>query len=255
MKYKSAIGFLLVFFVVVSFAYAGESVTFKGTNKKGDSFMLKGILDKPLGQGPFPAIVMLSGGRGFLKAHDRWINRFLDWGYVALKVETLASRGFTDIFAFDISPLDAAQDAHDAKAYLSGLPFVDRNRIFLIGWAFGGWAVLPAIDPSVSFQNRGSPFRAAVAFYALCYQPAIGFDAPLLILHGELDDWHPVAGCRAIEGRGDHEIIKKIYPGAYTCFDLEGVDTTSDGHRLLYDPAAAADAAEQVKNFLAKSIK
>jgi dienelactone hydrolase len=262
MKYKTVIGFLLVllFILMVSFTSAGESVTFKGTSKTDDAFMLKGTLDKPPGQGPFPAIVMLSGGRGFNKAHDRWIERFVSWGHVALKVETLASRGRSSIFDDGgswptLSPRDAAQDAHDAKAYLCGLPYVDGKRVSLIGWFFGGWAALYAIDPSISIQNRGSPYRVSIAFDPLCDQPLMGFNAPLLILHGELDDWHSVARCRIIEGRSEHEITLKIYPGAYMAFDLEGVDTTDSGHRLLYNPAAAADAVEQVKNLLAKYAK
>jgi hypothetical protein len=66
MKCKTAVGFLMVFFVALSFAYAEEWVTFKGTSKKDEQFMLKGVLTQPQGKGPFPAIVMLSGGEGFL---------------------------------------------------------------------------------------------------------------------------------------------------------------------------------------------
>ncbi len=259
MKKRAVISILLLFLLLIPLSYAGDSVTFKGTSKTGEPFMLKGILTKPQGQGPFPAIVMLSGGRGFLDAHNKWIERFVSWGYVALQVETLSSRGLSEIFGgfgLVIGPRDAAQDAYDAKAYLSGLAFVDGKRIAVIGWAFGAWAVLPAIDPSISIQNRGSPFTVAIAFYPLCDQPLMGFDAPLLTLHGELDDWHPVSRCRIIEGgQSKYDIIMKIYPGAYICFDMEGIDKTDMGHRLLYDPVATADAVEQVKNFLARYLR
>jgi hypothetical protein len=43
-------------------------------------------------------------------------------------------------------------------------------------------------------------------------------------------------------------------PG-YMCFDMEGMDASSGGHRLLYDPVAAADAIEQVKNFLQERVR
>jgi dienelactone hydrolase len=260
MKCKMAISLLLAFFIMVSFAYGGESVAFKGTSKKDEQFMLKGTLTRPHGKGPFPAIVMLSGGRGFYEAHSKWIQRFVSLGYVALQVETLSSRGLSDVFGpsgLVIGPWDAAQDAYDAKTYLSGIPFVDGKRIALIGWAFGGYAVLTAIDPSIRIENRGgSPFKAAIAFYPLCRQPLMGFNAPLLILHGELDDWHPASQCRIVKGgKGKHEITMKIYSGAYMCFDMEGMDKTDSGHRLLYDPVATADAVEQVRNFLGKYAK
>ena len=262
MKKKTAMTILFLFLVGMPLAFAGDLVTFKGTSKAEQPFMLKGLLTKPQGKGPFPAIVMLSGGRGFHEAHNKWIERFVSWKYVILQVETLSSRGLSNIFEGvgilpTISPREAAQDAYDAKAYLSGLPFVNRNQIVIVGWFFGGWAILYAIDadPSLSIQNRGGPFRAAIAFDPLCDKPLMDFDAPLLILHGELDDWHPVSRCRVIEGRSNHEIILKTYPGAYMGFDLEGIDTIDRGHRLLYDPVAAADAIEQVKNFLQKHLR
>jgi dienelactone hydrolase len=255
MRYRTVVSFLVLFVLALPFAYAGEQVTFKGTSKTGEPFMLTGILAKPQGQGPFPAIVMLSSGKGWNEAWNKWVERFVKWGYVALQVETLESRGVSWFVDGDVSARDAAQDAHDAKTYLSRLPYVDGKRLSLIGWFFGGWAVPYAIDPSTPIRNKGSPFRVAIAFDPLCDQPLMGFEAPLLILHGELDDWHSVARCRIIEGRSEHEIILKIYPGAYMAFDLEGVDMTSDGHRLLYDPAAAADAFERVKNFLAEHLK
>lgn len=255
--------FFVFFVLALPFAYAGESVTFKGTSKIGEPIMLTGILAKPQGQGPFPAIVMLSGGGGFKRTgYDRWVDRFVNWGYVALKVDTLPSRGISSISQGDtggavpaVSKEETAQDAFAAKAYLSGLAIVDRNRIGLSGWGFGGGAVLRAVDPSVRLQNRDIPFKAAVAFYPMCDRPLMEFDTPLLVLNGAMDTMHPAIRCRVVEGRSKHEILMKTYPDAYMFFDLEGTDETESGHRLLYDPVAAADAIEQMKNFLAKHLK
>ena len=183
MRYKTTVSFLVFFVLALPLAYAGESKTFKGTSKTGEPFMLTGILAKPQGQGPFPAMVMLSGGAGWSELWNKWVERFVKWGYVALQVETLESRGVSWFYG-NVSPRDAAQDAHDAKTYLSGLSYVDGKRLSLIGWFFGGWAVPYAIDPSTPIRNKGSPFRAAIAFDPLCDQPLMGFDAPLLILHG-----------------------------------------------------------------------
>jgi len=253
MKSNIVISFLLACFVMVSIGYAGESISFKGTSKTGDEFVLKGVLNKPSSQGPFPAMVLLPGGSGFNRAgYDRWVDKFVNWGYVTLKVETLASRGLSSIHEGGISKEETAQDAFAAKAYLSGLAIVDRNRIGLFGWGFGGGAVLRVVDPSVRLQNRDIPFKAAVAFYPMCDRPLMGFDTPLLVLNGAMDTMHPATRCRVIEGRSKHEIIMKTYPDAYMFFDLEGTDETMEGHRFLYNPVAAADAFEQVKNFLLK---
>jgi dienelactone hydrolase len=104
MKRKTAISFFLVFFVAVSFAFAEEWVTFKGTRKTGEAFMLKGILNKPQGQGPFPAVVILhgcSGIEGMKKYLDIWAQRLASWGYVSLMVDSFGPRGESDICAGD----------------------------------------------------------------------------------------------------------------------------------------------------------
>lgn len=264
MKYKTAICFLLAFFVGVSFACAEEWVTFKGTSKTGEAFTLKGILNKPQGNGPFPAVVILhgcSGIEGMKKYLDIWAQRLASWGYVSLMVDSFGPRGESDICGGDriflIPPNVRAQDAHDAKSYLTGLPFVNRNQIALMGWSHGGWTVLFAIDETMSIQNRGDPFRSAIAFYPYCSTYLRNFDAPLLILIGELDTWCPAAMCqmRMPSGTTTHEVVLKIYPQAYHCFDWEGIDTSKEGHRLLYNPEAANDAVEQAKNFLARYAK
>jgi dienelactone hydrolase len=264
MKCKTAISFFLIFLVTASFAYAGEWVTFKGASKTGDAFTLKGILNKPQGQGPFPAVVMLhgcSGIEGMKKSLDIWAQRLASWGYVSLIVDSLGPRGESDICGGDrlllIPPNLRAQDAHDAKSYLTELPFVNRDQIALMGWSHGGWTLLLAIDETIPLQDRGDPFRCAIAFYPYCCQYLRDLNTPLIILIGELDDWTPAGKCqlRMPSGRTTHEVTLRIYPEAYHCFDFEGVDSSRDGHRLLYNPEAANDAFEQVKQFLAKYVK
>jgi dienelactone hydrolase len=264
MKYKTAISFLLLFFVMASFAFAGEWVTFKETSKTEDAFMLKGILNKPQGQGPFPAVVMLhgcSGIQGMSKYLDIWAQRLASWGYVSLMVDSLGPRGESDICAGDrvflIPPQLRAQDAYDAKSYLAGLSFVNRDQVALVGWSHGGWTTLLAIDETTYIKNRGDPFRLAIAFYPYCSIPLQNLNAPLLILIGELDDWTPAGMCQLNmpSGKMTHETTLKVYPQAYHGFDFEGMNTSKEGHRLRYDPAATADAVEQVKIFLRRYLK
>jgi hypothetical protein len=38
-------------------------------------------------------------------------------------------------------------------------------------------------------------------------------------------------------------------------FDMEGVDVTVQGHRMVYNPEATADTGIQVKEFLAKHMR
>lgn len=252
---------------------AAENVSFKGTTKtaSGDFITLTSKFTKPKGDGPFPAVVLMHGCAGIGKANDDWADKLASWGYVALEVDSLRPRGLVDICANVVQlPFHMrAHDAYDAKSYLSGLPFVDRNRIGLMGWSHGGCGTLASVSKSnyaafAAFvkvkleQPKGwPPFRAAVAFYPYCIGQLDDTNAPLLILSGELDTWCPAALCKKNmpSGKTANEVLLKIYPGAYHGFDYEGVDVAKGKHRVLYNPAAFADSIIQVKEFFAKQMK
>lgn len=261
---------VIVAYVCLIFGFAAvsgaENVTFGSNSKTADGkpLMLTGELLRPNGDGPFPAVIMLHGCSGletYKKHLGIWAQRLMRWGYVSLIVDSFSPRGESNICADDriglISPPQRAQDAHDAKSYLSELTFVNRNQISVMGWSHGGWTVLHAIDEGTYIKNRGDPFRLAIAFYPYCSFPLRGLNAPLLILGAELDDWTPPQMCyfRMPSGKTTPEITLKVYPQAYHSFDFEGLDTYREGHRLLYNPTAANDAIEQVRIFFAKHHK
>jgi dienelactone hydrolase len=240
-------------------AEAVEILTFKSTHTTpaGDPLMLAGKLTKPQGNGPFPAVVLLHGCAGIWEYRDDlWAKRFADWGYVALQVDSFKPRSLSSI-CDDVTLLISmlitrVKDAYDAKSYLAGLPFVDRNRIAVMGWSHGGWTILYAIN-----QKRDDPFNSAIAFYPYCDQPLLNVNAPLLILIGEEDDWTPANMCstQMPTGQIGHEVILKIYPNSHHGFDGEGIDTFVSGHKIRSNPVARADAIIQIKTFLNKHLK
>ncbi|MEN6319979.1 MAG: dienelactone hydrolase family protein [Syntrophaceae bacterium] len=258
---------------IVSSVFAAEVVSFKGTTKtaSGDFVTLTGKLTKPQGDGPFPAVVLMHGCSGIAKYHDDWAERLASWGYVSLQVDSLGPRGEKNICdnLFRIPYNIRTQDAYDAKSYLSGLPFVDRNRIAVMGWSHGGITTLTSVSKSnyatfaawvttnLESPKQEAPFRAAIAFYPFCIGQLDDSNAPLLILIGELDDWCPAALCqmKMPSGKTANEVILKIYPGAYHVFDWKGIDRVVLGHRMLYNPAALDDSIVQVKEFLAEQMK
>lgn len=256
-KYFYSIYLIILFLLFFGAAEAADIVTFKGMDStpSGVPLMLTGRLTKPQGDGAFPAVVLLHGCSGIrAERDDLWARRFADWGYVAFQVDSFGPRGISYICGGRglIGINQRSQDAYDAKAYLSGLSFVDRNRIFVMGWSHGGITTLYVVD-----QKRDDPFRSAIAFYPSCNRLLSDFNAPLLILIGENDSWTPSASCsmRLRPGQAGHEIILKIYPDATHGFDTEGADEVIEGHKFQYNPVAAADAIIQVKTFLTKHLK
>ena len=197
--FKSIVIVVILTIVASTSAIATDRVTFKSsdTTETETPLMLTGKLTKPQGDGPFPAIVCLHGCGGISRRDNHWVERLSNWGYVALQVDSFGPRGRSNICTDGrlIAPATRAQDAHDAKALLTGLPFVNKDKIGVMGWSHGGWTTIHAISPQIAARNKGNPFRAAIAFYPYCDLPLSKLDGPLLILIGDYDDWTPAQMC------------------------------------------------------------
>jgi dienelactone hydrolase len=119
---------------------------------------------------------------------EKWVERLTSWGYVTFRVDSFGPRGESSVCikVLVVAPWTRAQDAHDAKVYLAGLPFVDSDRIAVMGSGTGGWAALYAVDKSTAIEDRGKPFRALVALYPYCHVPEFDPEAKILVLTGGL---------------------------------------------------------------------
>lgn len=241
---------------------AVENVTFRDVTAGVGDLTLIGRLEKPKGEGPFPAVVLLHGCRGITPSYDAWMERLVNWGYVTLQLDSFGPRGVSnDCGRPPQVPLEMrVQDAHAAKSFLRTLPYVDGNRIAVMGWSYGGVTTLSAVTDWGRGRDRKEPFRAAVAFYPGCREEHASLESPLLVLIGKRDDWTQVERCEAmkkiwLKKQKGHELILKIYPRAHHGFDMEGLNETYRGHRMQYDPEAAADAIDQVRTFLAKHFQ
>jgi dienelactone hydrolase len=242
-----------------------DRVSFKSTHPKDASLSgplsLSGRLTKPAGNGPFPAVVLLHGCGGVSPARDnRWVERLVDWGYVTLQVDSLGPRGIDSVCTYKrMESLDIVarrvQDAYDARDFLASLPFIDGNKIAVMGWSHGGLTTLEVLFA------RQIPFRAGVALYPQCNRELIGLNAPLIILIGGADDWTPAKSCTAMMPKNEESpgVILKVYPGAHHGFDNRGANRNVMGaggsHHLQYDEGAEADAVIQVKNHLQKYMR
>ena len=248
-------------FASFSAAFA-ESVNFDVTPLLEDPLVISGDLEKPAGEGPFPAIVMLHGCAGpWPLRDDMWSRRLVDWGYVVLRVDSFAPRGFPEGICEhtgSVTALSRAEDAHAAKAYLETLHYVDGTKIAVMGWSHGGMSVLWAVQNTyIADTVRQEPFKAGIAMYPWCEPILYRVDAPLLLLIGELDDWTPASRCERmkLEDPIVNDMMLRVYPGATHDFDVPGLETEVLGHVLKYNPDAAADAQMRIKNFLSSHLK
>jgi dipeptidyl aminopeptidase/acylaminoacyl peptidase len=170
--------------------------------------------------GPRPAVVLPHGGPS---ARDEW---GFDWlaqffaarGYVVIQPNYRGSSGYGADFAGANAFRDwrkAMSDVEDAAGYLAKQGFADPNRMAIVGWSYGGYAALEsavlhpdrykavvAIAPVTdlnALKRDASGFTNARLTKQLIgpsddarqgspYQNAEKITAPVLLVHGDLDD-------------------------------------------------------------------
>ena len=227
----------------------------RGETPKAASETIEGYLSKPEGDGPFSAIVYLHGCDGLSEDARTYNAR----GYVSLMPDSFATRGIKNGCTEAGLLLTRQGDALGALSYLSNLPFVDSQRIAVVGYSQGATVALQLASnhqAEIFDVPRDRKFKAAVAYYPLCGDASEELIVPALIMIGELDDATPATGCeRWMKRRADRGAPVKliVYPGAYHAFDTRAFAGGREylGHWLKYDPTAAAQSVQEMRSFLA----
>jgi dienelactone hydrolase len=245
----------------------------------GRTIQLTAQLYRPASPKPAPAVAIFHGCGGVGVNNTRMAGLLKDWGYVALVVDSFSARGLKDVCGRNWPAQAAAEGrAHDidaALAWLGKQSFVDAKRLAFMGYSYGGGvAMLRALSP-LSDNAAPTPARAAILVYPDCaLADALGAKLavrqPTLIAMAALDDWTPVAQCKAVLERvvqGRELIETHIYEGAYHSFDalglpvryLDGVGNRSKpggccGAHYGANEAAWKAFVADVKAFLAKTL-
>lgn len=163
------------------------------------------------------------------------------------------------------SERDRANDVLGAYRYLAAREGIDARFISYL--AYGGGAPILVLQQAALGALGGLPgFAAVAAFYPVCDEIAPGaYNAysPLLILHGEADNWNPIRACRTLaERRSDMPAAGGVqlvaYPGAHHAFSHPGLPTmTWPGTHFTIggDPAASADAHQRAAEFIRAAVQ
>jgi dienelactone hydrolase len=181
------------------------------------------------------------------------------WGYVSLAVDSFAPRGIEDQCTH-LAP-GRLGDALAALSYLSHLPFVDAQRIAVVGSSQGAIVALKLASTyeDIFDAPRDVRFIAAVAYYPMCGAMTEDLVRPALILIGELDDWTPARDCELwtkwqVNKGASARLI--VYAGAYHAFDVSALaeGKESFGHWVKYDASATAGSVQEMQSFLASQF-
>jgi dienelactone hydrolase len=216
------------------------------------------VLLRPTGDGPFPAVVLMHSCGGIRPYHLHWAEQLQAQGYVALVVDSFGPRGIQTVcdnlaLSSQMVQRERVDDAYGALAHLKSLPYVDGERVALMGWSHGAGVALIA-----PLKNRPEgAFMATVALYPYCYKEITKpVGRPTLILVGEWDDWTPADRCQAMVKSYGGPVELKVFPATYHSFDDERYvrGEVYLRHKLQYNQEAALDAERLVTRFLGEQI-
>lgn len=162
-----------------------------------NGFTLEGIVAKPQGQGPFPAVMVMHSALGLRHQVPKTAEKLAALGYLAVA---------TDMYGAEIQAggQEAAGQAymafHEDPSLLRGRvtawfdtiaarPDVNRTRIAAIGYCFGGMCVL-------ELARSGADVKAVVSYHGILttHAPAKPGDikGEIAAYCGALDPYAPV---------------------------------------------------------------
>ena len=231
------------------------------------SLRLKGLLWKPQGSGPFPAVVFNHGRSDTPQLHSRKLNLMIEDAAEILG-PVFVRHGFVFLYPFRrgeglsadqgqfigdllqqeekaggaearnhmrnvLMMTDHLQDAQDALTFLKSLSYVDARRIAVAGHSFGGALTLLEV-------SRDTPLAAAVTFGAaagswegspelrdLLLKSLQTAAVPVMMIQAEND--YSLAPSKAM----DDELSRLSKPHVRKVYPAFG-QTPSEGHNFLY---------------------
>jgi dienelactone hydrolase len=194
-----------------------------------------GDLYLPKVPGPVPALILKHGSGGLSGATGdnirKWARMINDWGVAAFVVDSFKPRGITET-ATNQGQLTIWADIADSLAalrLLGGDPRIDKSRIGIMGWSRGGGVAAMTALEKVRKAGVESDLKFAlhIAFYApgsVQFREFATDKSPMLWLHGESDNYVPIAPAREyaawFQSLGN-PVTFIGFPGAYHDFDVE----------------------------------
>lgn len=231
-----------------------------------DHRQVAGLLSRPAGEGRSPAVVLLHTCGGLLPHVTLdWPGYLTGLGYVVLSVDSYTPRGYSRCDEMGTWKNDQTKDAFGALDYLAGLPFVDGERIAVMGFSAGAFAINDYVINRSRRRTGMRNYKAAISLYGRCSDPLRTYtekDIPLMQIIGELDVFRSL--CEGMRIDWNVSIEVHVLKGAYHAFDHPQITSKRLnldlsrgehlGNPMLYDAAKTREARELTRAFLDKHL-
>lgn len=228
---------------------------------------------------PMPAVVIVHGSAGVDSRSIDHAQSLQRAGFATLEVDLWAARWPSG------GPLQRPQgvpetlpDAFGALAFLAAHQAIDKSRIGVMGFSWGG--VVSMLSATQAYARKYAPagtrFAAHAPFYPVCwvYGRVPGYQfreltgAPVLLHAAELDDYdRPDTCAQLVAGLApaDRRLVElRQVAGAMHGFDRRGPSlSVVDPHahlgkggevRMVFHPQATAQALEAVAQFFRATL-
>jgi dienelactone hydrolase len=217
---------------------------------------------KPVGAGPFPAVLFFHGCSGPTISHEEdWAQFYNDEGIVMIAVNSYSGRDINWVDACDVkvmTPWQRVADVLSTVRYTSSIDYVDASELYLTGFSHGAYTIWQTLtDASVAlpplslkdYPKTGiDGVKAAFLFYGSCVDDwTVDVDVTLFL--GDADRYVKTADCEAYKhpkAAGRFEL--KIYNGSTHTFDHSNPNQANIDAGSFYDEAATKDSQRMIKS-------
>jgi dienelactone hydrolase len=203
----------------------------------GTPTTIAGVLRLAQGSGRLPLVILMHGSGGFEVNADVWERQFGSLGISTFALDSFSGRGIVSTVAdqSQLGRLNMILDLYRSLAILAAHPWVDPNRIAVMGFSRGGQAALYATLKRFHkmWNPSGIDPAAYIALYPQCNTAFIGdtevTDHPIRIFHGLSDDYVEIHSCRVYFERlkqAAKDVQMTEYPDTWHAFDYPSLPST-----------------------------
>ena len=194
---------------------------------KTKSVKLEGQLYLPKKKGKFPVLYIQHGTghqKNYVNAFHKLIDEMHKENIAVFIGDSYTGRGINKSF-WKLGLSARVLDGLSVLNVLSEHKNIDKDKIGITGYSYGGMvAFFTAYPKLLDLVSKGNHFAAYMPVYPGCdvvFKEARIVNKPMLILHGEFDDYAPTIDCinyvKQLKENGN-SVELKIYKGAHHGF-------------------------------------